>query len=74
MTMKIYINGIEQNLSAEREAQLISEQEAIKIKDEEAIENAKANALIEQEKQASAKSKLLALGLTEEEIKLTFGI
>lgn len=25
-------------------------------------------------KQASAKSKLLALGLTEEEIKLTFGI
>ena len=28
----------------------------------------------ETDKQASAKSKLLALGLTEEEIKLTFGI
>jgi hypothetical protein len=28
----------------------------------------------ETDKQASAKSKLLALGLTEEEIKLTFGV
>ena len=35
------------------------------------IEQAKQDAI---NKKASAKSKLLALGLTEEEIKLTFGI
>ena len=35
------------------------------------LKDAKANA---ETKKASAKSKLLALGLTEEEIKLTFGI
>ena len=35
------------------------------------LKDAEANA---ETKKASAKSKLLALGLTEEEIKLTFGI
>jgi len=35
------------------------------------LKNAEASA---ETKKASAKSKLLALGLTEEEIKLTFGI
>ena len=34
----------------------------------------KTNGTIEDQKKASAKQKLLDLGLTEEEIKLTFGV
>ena len=38
------------------------------------ITDIKANGTTEENKKASAKQKLLDLGLTEEEIKLTFGV
>ena len=67
---KIYLNNKLVDLTTEQEIKRLAEiQQNKKIKEIKiAIKTA------EETKKASTKSKLLALGLTEEEIKLTFGI
>jgi len=67
---KIYLNNKLVDLTTEQEIKRLAEiEQNKKIKEIKiAIKTA------EETKKASAKEKLLALGLTEEEIKLTFGI
>jgi hypothetical protein len=64
------LNNEKVKLTTEEEAFKEAEIQQANI-DRQAREVAKQDA---ETKKASAKSKLLALGLTEEEIKLTFGI
>ena len=70
MTMYKLLNNEKVKLTAEEEAFKEAEIEQANI-DRQAREVAKQNEIT---KKASAKSKLLDLGLTEEEIKLTFGL
>ena len=67
---KIYLNNKLVDLTTEQEIKRLAEiEQNKKIKEIKiAIKTA------EETKKASAKEKLLALGLTEEEIKLTFGV
>jgi len=64
--MKKLINNVEYDLTAEDLQQI--ELDKIEVARVKAIDDAKA------EKKASGKAKLIALGLTEEEVKETFGI
>ena len=68
--MKKIVNGnIIDMTTSEIEARQNEEQNNLII-----IQNRNTEKNNKETKKASAKSKLLALGLTEEEIKLTFGI
>ena len=64
--MKKLINNVEYDLTAEDLQQI--ELDKIEVARVKAIDDAKA------EKKASSKAKLIELGLTEEEVKETFGI
>ena len=64
--MKKLINNVKYDLTAEDLQQI--EFDKIEVARVKAIDDAKA------EKKASGKAKLIALGLTEEEVKETFGI
>ena len=64
--MKKLINNVEYDLTAEDLQQI--ELDKIEVARVKTIDDAKA------EKKASGKAKLIELGLTEEEVKETFGI
>jgi len=68
--MKKYINNNLVDLTAEEKI-IREEEKKIYQEFKQNIKNVEQEA---ETKKASAKSKLLALGLTEEEIKLTFGL